>query len=162
MIFIEPLDLSQVKWFRRQLKAWAKQHLRDFPWRRTKDPYAIFVAFLLQKTNAALVAPIYQAFIERYPTLHNLAAAPVEEVTSFFYWCGFLLEPSDCASQCNLSSNRMQETSPIAKPSCSCFRESASTRRGLSVPMPLDSLSPYSIPTLPGFWSAFLDCRAVG
>ncbi len=84
MILVEPLDLSKVKWFRRHLKVWAKQHLRDFPWRRTKDPYAIFVAeFLLQKTNAALVAPIYQAFMERYPTLHDLAAAPVEEISSF-------------------------------------------------------------------------------
>ncbi len=83
MILTAPLDPSKVKWFRCQLKAWAIQHLRDFPWRRTQDPYAIFVAeFLLQKTNAALVAPIYQAFIERYPTLHDLAAAPVEEVTS--------------------------------------------------------------------------------
>ncbi len=73
----------QLTWFRRQLKAWALQHLRDFPWRRTDDPYAIFVAeFLLQKTNASTVAPIYQMFMSRYPTLSVLAAAPVTDVTN--------------------------------------------------------------------------------
>ncbi len=73
----------QIRWFRRQLKAWALEHLRDFPWRRTHDPYAIFVAEqLLQKTTASTVAPIYQEFISRYPTLDALAAAPIEEVTS--------------------------------------------------------------------------------
>jgi A/G-specific adenine glycosylase len=37
---------------------------------------------MLQKTNAALVAPIYQAFIQKYPTLDTLAAAPIAEITS--------------------------------------------------------------------------------
>jgi A/G-specific adenine glycosylase len=55
--------------------------LRDFPWRRTKDPYAIFVAeFLLQKTDAAKVVPVYEAFLSQYPTINALALAPVAEV----------------------------------------------------------------------------------
>lgn len=77
------LDRSKLRWFRHQIKTWAKQHLRNFPWRHTTDPYAIFVAeLMLQKTNAALVAPIYQAFIQKYPTLDALAVAPVEEINS--------------------------------------------------------------------------------
>ncbi|MFB2971336.1 A/G-specific adenine glycosylase [Aerosakkonema sp. BLCC-F183] len=76
------LPISKLRWFRRQLKAWACGHLRNFPWRRTKDPYAILVAeFLLQKTNADTVAPVYQRFMERYPTLNALAAAREEDVT---------------------------------------------------------------------------------
>ncbi|MBW4497934.1 MAG: A/G-specific adenine glycosylase [Oscillatoria princeps RMCB-10] len=79
----EHLGTGKVKWFRRHLGAWGDRHFRDFPWRRTKDPYAIFVAeFLLQQTNAAKVAPIYQTFVARYPTLGDLAAVPVEEVVS--------------------------------------------------------------------------------
>jgi A/G-specific adenine glycosylase len=79
----DSLPEHQLRWFRRQLKAWGLEHFRDFPWRRTDEPYAIFVAeFLLQKTNASMVAPIYETFISRYPTLSALAAAPVEEVTS--------------------------------------------------------------------------------
>lgn len=78
---IEHLDDAKLQWFRHQIQTWAKQHLRDFPWRRTTDPYAILVAeFMLQKTNAALVAPVYQAFISKYPTLSVLAAAPAEDV----------------------------------------------------------------------------------
>ena len=69
---------AKLSWFRLQLKAWALQHFRNFPWRQTDDPYLIFVAeCLLQKTNALTVAPIYQAFISRYPTLSALAAAPI-------------------------------------------------------------------------------------
>ncbi|MGK7876366.1 MAG: A/G-specific adenine glycosylase [Xenococcaceae cyanobacterium] len=70
-----------LKWFRRRIKAWAKNNLRDFPWRRTKDPYAILVAeILLQKTNAPKVVPFYQKFIKKYPTLSALAGASVSEI----------------------------------------------------------------------------------
>lgn len=79
---VDCLEEAKLSWFRCQLGVWAAQHLRDFPWRRTKNPYAIFVAeFLLQKTNASTVAPIYQTFISRYPTPQALVAAPIEEVT---------------------------------------------------------------------------------
>lgn len=80
---MEHLEATKIRWFRNQLKAWAAQHLRDFPWRRTTEPYAIFIAeFLLQKTGAATAAPVYEAFISRYPALKALAVAPVEEVAS--------------------------------------------------------------------------------
>ncbi|MBD2577105.1 A/G-specific adenine glycosylase [Oscillatoria sp. FACHB-1406] len=78
---------GRVQWFRRQLTAWGKVNLRDFPWRNTRDAYAIFVAeCLLQKTDAATVLPFYKTFLERYPTLSDLAAASVAEV-------GELLQP---------------------------------------------------------------------
>lgn len=74
--------ITKIKWFRRQIKNWARENLRDFPWRNTLDPYKILVAeLLLQKTNAATVAPIYQELIDRYPTLNALAVAPVEDIT---------------------------------------------------------------------------------
>lgn len=58
----EYLETAKIDWFHNQLKAWASQNLRDFPWRRTSDPYAIFIAeFLLQKTVASTAAPVYEA-----------------------------------------------------------------------------------------------------
>lgn len=46
-------EAVKIAWFRHQLQTWALDNLRDFPWRRTTDPYSIFVAeFLLQKTGA--------------------------------------------------------------------------------------------------------------
>jgi A/G-specific adenine glycosylase len=75
------MQADKVKWFRKQLSAWETNNLRDFPWRQTTDPYSIFVAeFLLQKTVAATASPIYEAFLERYPSLEVLASASVEEV----------------------------------------------------------------------------------
>lgn len=77
------LPITKIKWFRRQIREWANRNLRDFPWRNTQDPYRILVAeLLLQKTNAATVAPIYQTFIDRYPTLNALSVAPPEDVTT--------------------------------------------------------------------------------
>jgi A/G-specific adenine glycosylase len=76
------LESEKVKWFREQLKAWAVIYLRDFPWRRTIEPYDIFVAeILLQKTAAEMVAPIYESFLIQYPTLEDLAAASIDELT---------------------------------------------------------------------------------
>ncbi len=77
----------KINWFRRQLSIWGQKNLRNFPWRQTRDPYAILVAeFLLQRTDAAKVVPIYTNFLARYPTLPDLAGANVEEI-------GELLQP---------------------------------------------------------------------
>jgi A/G-specific adenine glycosylase len=75
------LEEAKIAWFRFQLRAWVVDNWRDFPWRQTSDPYAIFVAeLLLQKTEATLVVPIYEAFISRYPNFKSLATAPLDEV----------------------------------------------------------------------------------
>lgn len=71
----------RVAWFRQQLSAWAAVSLRDFPWRRDRTPYRIFVAeCLLQKTDAATVAPVYATFLQRYPNLSALLAAPLADL----------------------------------------------------------------------------------
>lgn len=89
------LTLVKISWFHRQLSTWACQHFREFPWRNTSDPYAIFIAeFLLQKTAAATVAPIYETFLARYPTLKDLAAASLAEVAS-------LLQPLGLHFRCD-------------------------------------------------------------
>jgi A/G-specific adenine glycosylase len=75
------LTPNKIKWFRRQLSHWASLNLREFPWRNTTDPYAIFIAeFLLQKTGANTVVPIYATFLNQYPTLQDLATASVAEI----------------------------------------------------------------------------------
>jgi A/G-specific adenine glycosylase len=78
---VKILASAKVKWFRRQLANWAKHNLRYYPWRHTIDAYAIFIAeFMLQKTDADTVVPIYETFLVRYPTLPDLAAAEIEDV----------------------------------------------------------------------------------
>lgn len=81
----ELLDIKQldIEWFRQQLSAWGVANLRDFPWRRTTDPFHLLVAeSLLQKTDAQTVAPIYELFLQRYPTIQNLAAANLEDIAT--------------------------------------------------------------------------------
>jgi A/G-specific adenine glycosylase len=59
------------------LAAWFHRCGRDLPWRRTRDPYAILVSeVMLQQTQVARVVPRYLAWLERWPTVEALAAAP--------------------------------------------------------------------------------------
>ena len=54
---------------------------RDLPWRRSRDPYAVLVSeVMLQQTQAARVAPAFERFMRRFPTLSALAAAPLGAV----------------------------------------------------------------------------------
>jgi len=77
------LDRDALRWYRRRLRAWAKTNLRDFPWRRTTDPYAILVAeCLLQKTTAEAVEPVYATFLDRYPDLPSLLAADPDDLAA--------------------------------------------------------------------------------
>ena len=70
-----------------RLLAWFSTHARDLPWRRTRDPYHILVAeTMLQQTQVDRVIPKYLAFLDAFPTLEDLAAAPTAEVIR--YWAG--------------------------------------------------------------------------
>jgi len=72
---------------RRGLLAWYRRHRRDLPWRRSRDPYRIWVSeIMLQQTQVATALPFYQKFIERFPTLAALARARSPEVLS--RWAG--------------------------------------------------------------------------
>ena len=74
---------EKIQWFGDRLLAWAEQNLRNYPWRKTKNPYFILVAeFLLQRTDADTVVPVYETFLTRYPTLDKLATAPVDEIAT--------------------------------------------------------------------------------
>lgn len=58
------------------LLRWGEENLRNFPWRKTHDPYRIFVAeFLLQRTRAEQVVPVYGELVREYPGFAELARA---------------------------------------------------------------------------------------
>ena len=72
---------------RRKLLAWYDEAARDLPWRRTKDPYAIWVSeVMLQQTRVDTVIPYYRRFLERFPTTAALAGADEDAVLS--QWSG--------------------------------------------------------------------------
>ena len=69
----EPRDVARVH---ARLLDWYAVSGRDLPWRRTRDPYAILVAeVMLQQTQVERVIPKWHAWLERFPTTHELARA---------------------------------------------------------------------------------------
>ena len=72
---------------RRKLAAWYERNRRPLPWRETRDPYRIWISeVMLQQTRAQAVIPYYGRFLERFPTVEALAAAPLDEVLA--RWAG--------------------------------------------------------------------------
>jgi A/G-specific adenine glycosylase len=72
------------------LLEWFSTVGRDLPWRRTRDPYAILVSeVMLQQTQVERVVPRYLAWLERWPTVEMLAAAPVSEVIRAWQGLGY-------------------------------------------------------------------------
>jgi len=72
------------------LLAWFAEHARDLPWRRTRDPYAILVSeVMLQQTQVERVIPRYLAWLERWPTVAALAAAPAADVIREWQGLGY-------------------------------------------------------------------------
>ncbi|MDB4993664.1 MAG: A/G-specific adenine glycosylase [Myxococcaceae bacterium] len=72
------------------LLAWYADHARDLPWRRTKDPYAIWLSeIMLQQTRVDTVVPYYERFLATYPTVLALAEAPLEEVLARWSGLGY-------------------------------------------------------------------------
>jgi A/G-specific adenine glycosylase len=73
-----------------QLLAWFRDHGRDLPWRRTRDPYAILVSEVMaQQTQLERVVPRWQAWLERWPTIEALAAAPAGDVIRAWQGLGY-------------------------------------------------------------------------
>jgi A/G-specific adenine glycosylase len=72
------------------LLGWFDEHGRDLPWRKTRDPYAILVSeVMLQQTQVARVVPRYVAWLERWPSVEALAAAPLADVIREWQGLGY-------------------------------------------------------------------------
>jgi A/G-specific adenine glycosylase len=72
------------------LLAWFAEHGRDLPWRRTRDPYAILVSEVMsQQTRVERVVPRWRRWLERWPTVEALAAAPAADVIREWQGLGY-------------------------------------------------------------------------
>jgi A/G-specific adenine glycosylase len=75
---------------RGRLLEWYAANHRDFPWRHTRDPYAVLVSeVMLQQTQASRVAERFQAFLERFPTAAALSSAPDAQVLATWSGLGY-------------------------------------------------------------------------
>jgi A/G-specific adenine glycosylase len=72
------------------LLAWYRRHRRDLPWRRSSDPYAIWVSeVMLQQTTVKAAGPYYEAFLAAFPTVEALAGAREEDVLARWSGLGY-------------------------------------------------------------------------
>lgn len=90
-LFLEP---SRKRLFQQRLLKWYRDNGRNLPWRHTSNPYHILVSeVMLQQTQVDRVIPKYREFLDRYPSFHDLAAAPVEDVRKTWYPLGYNIRP---------------------------------------------------------------------
>ncbi|WP_248929734.1 A/G-specific adenine glycosylase [Paenibacillus hamazuiensis] len=82
--------IDQKKHFSDELLAWYRRHHRDLPWRRSRNPYHIWVSeIMLQQTRVETVIPYFERFIERFPTVEALALAPEDDVLKLWEGLGY-------------------------------------------------------------------------
>jgi A/G-specific adenine glycosylase len=75
---------------RRALLAWYDRNRRNLPWRRSRDPWAIWVSeVMLQQTTVKSATPYFERFVERFPTLEALAREPEEVVVAAWSGLGY-------------------------------------------------------------------------
>ena len=77
--------------FATQLIAWQKTHGRHgLPWQQTRDPYRVWLSeVMLQQTQVSTVLTYFARFLDRFPTVSSLAAAPEDEVMSLWAGLGY-------------------------------------------------------------------------
>jgi A/G-specific adenine glycosylase len=85
-----PPPAERLHALRAGLLDWYDRHRRDLPWRRTRDPYAIWLSeVMLQQTQVSTVIPYWERFLARFPTVEALARAPLEEVLTGWKGLGY-------------------------------------------------------------------------
>lgn len=76
--------------FSSKILAWYDEHQRDLPWRQTTDPYRIWISeIILQQTRVEQGLGYFERFMNRFPTYHELAAAPEDEVMKLWQGLGY-------------------------------------------------------------------------
>lgn len=76
--------------FRRRLIHWYSKHARDLPWRRTADPYRIWISeIMLQQTTVVAVIPYFERFLKCFPDVAALAAADEHDVMRIWEGLGY-------------------------------------------------------------------------
>ena len=81
---------TEIVQLQRDLGAWFRMAKRDLPWRRTRDPYPIWVSeTMLQQTRVTAVLPYYERFLTRFPDIAALATAPETDVLAAWAGLGY-------------------------------------------------------------------------
>lgn len=81
---------TQKQVLRRRLLAWYSKHARDLPWRRSRDPYRVWISeIMLQQTQVATVERYFGRFVQAFPNVATLAAADEQDVLRLWEGLGY-------------------------------------------------------------------------
>ncbi len=84
------IPILGIERIQKRLLNWFERKGRDLPWRKTRDPYAIWVSeIMLQQTQVATVIPYYQRFLKSFPTIGHLAKADLSKVLKLWEGLGY-------------------------------------------------------------------------
>lgn len=76
-------DVYKYKKVHKIILNWGRHNLRDFPWRKTSNPYKILLAeIMLHRTGASQVERVYESFLHKYPDLNSICGAGIEKIIS--------------------------------------------------------------------------------
>ena len=90
MIDVKKSKRDEAEIISKKLLAWYGKHKRDLPWRRTKNPYRIWISeIMLQQTQVDTVIPYYHRFLKRFPDVRALAGAGLEDVLKLWENLGY-------------------------------------------------------------------------
>lgn len=87
---IQMWSKEKIKQFRQVLLTWYDEHKRDLPWRKTQDPYYIWVSEIMcQQTRVDTVIPYYLRFVKTFPTVEALAQASEDDLLKMWEGLGY-------------------------------------------------------------------------
>jgi len=94
LLEIQNIPPSKKRKFQKRLLKWYSESGRDLPWRRTEDPYKVLVSeMMLQQTQVDRVIPKFHEFLQKYPTVQDLAEAHPDDVRKTWYPLGYNIRP---------------------------------------------------------------------
>jgi A/G-specific adenine glycosylase len=113
MSSLDCLAPAELKQLRRSLLSWYGRNQRDLPWRRTRDPYRVWVSeIMLQQTRAAAVVDRYAKFLDRFPAVQDLAAARESAVLAAWSGLGYYRRARNLHAAAKIVVRRNQGTFP--------------------------------------------------
>ena len=87
---VKDMNNKSLQWIVAPLLEWYGEQARVLPWRENSDPYRVWVSeIMLQQTRVEAVIDYYQRFMESFPNIETLAAAPEEKVMKLWEGLGY-------------------------------------------------------------------------
>lgn len=96
-----------------ELIQWYKNNKRDLPWRKTNNPYHIWISeIMLQQTTVEAVIPYYIRFIQRFPNINTLASSTLEEVYKYWEGLGYYRRAKHIYETASIIHNKYNDVFP--------------------------------------------------